>query len=103
MNPDDYITVARFSNGTSGEMRIYLEMLGDEVVLSPGHEIELLARLSEKLLPILVQYAGDGIQVFAHQEPDPDWHIRFNGRIYCTGQPNPTRLADLGKLEDGRI
>ncbi len=30
-----------------------------------------------------------------HREPDPDWHFKFKGRIYCAGRPTATRLADL--------
>ena len=95
MKPLDHITVATFSNGTAGEMRIYLEMVGDEVVLSPGHEIDLLAKHSEALLPVTVVYHSDGVQVYAHREPDPDWHFRFHGRVYSAGSPTETRLADL--------
>ena len=95
MNPTDFVTVATFNNGTSGEMRLYLEMIGDEVVLSPGHEVDLLARPSEGLLPISVVYVEDGLQVFANREPDPDWHIRFKGRIFSVGSSTATKLADM--------
>jgi hypothetical protein len=95
MNSADYITVATFTNATPAEMRIYLEMVGDEVVLSPGHEIELLAKRSEGVLPVTVKYVDDGLQVYPHREANPDWHFRFRGRIYSAGSPNETRLADL--------
>ena len=95
-NAAEYITVACFSNDTSAEMRIHLEMIPDEVVLSPGHQIDLLARPNGQAVhPLTVNYLNNGIQVFTHQEPDPDWHIRFQGQIFSAGQPKETRLADL--------
>jgi hypothetical protein len=95
MNPSDYATVATFRNDTAAEMRIYLEAIGDVVVLSPGHEIDLLGKSSEGLLPITVDYVDDGLQVFALRDADPDWHFRFQGRLHCAGSPTETRLADL--------
>jgi hypothetical protein len=95
MNPLDYITVATFGNATNGEMRIYLEAIGDEVVLSPGHEVDLLGKSGEGLLPVTIKYVDGGIQVYAHRVPDPDWHFRFQGRDYSAGSPTETRLADL--------
>ena len=103
-NACDYITIACFRNETSDEMSIYLEMIGDEVVLSPGHQIDLLASpvgkelsrpASEAVHPLTVNYLHNGIQVYPSQEADPDWHIRFEGRIFAAGQPKVTRLADL--------
>ena len=95
-NASEYITIACFRNDTSAEMSLYLEMVPDEVVLSPGHQIELLARPSgQEVHPLTVNYLNNGIQVYPHLEPDPDWHIRFQGRIYAAGQRSVTRLADL--------
>jgi hypothetical protein len=95
LNSVDYVTVATFSNDTSRDMRIYLEMIGDEVVLSPGHQIDLLARPSKRLHPLTLNYVRDGVQVFAAQDPDPDWHIRFKVHVYRAGRPTATRLANL--------
>jgi hypothetical protein len=103
-NACDYITMACFRNETSEEMTIHLEMIPDEIVLSPGHQIELLASpvgkelsrpASEAVHPLTVNYLHNGIQVYPSQEADPDWHIRFEGRIFAAGQPKVTRLADL--------
>ena len=95
MTSPDYITVARIRNDTSREMRLYLECIGDEVVLSSGHEVELLGHRSDGLLPLTFNYMNDGLQCYAHLDPDPDWHIKFKGRLYCAGRPTATRIADL--------
>jgi len=73
-------------------MRLYLEMLAEEVVLSPGHSVELLARPSADLLPITVDYVVGGLQVHPHRECDPDWHVRFMGKIIRA--EHPTVLAE---------
>jgi len=73
-------------------MSLHLEMLGEEVILAPGHEVELLALPLEGLLPIAVAYVQGGIQVHPHKEFDPDWHVRFRGQLIRAGQP--TVLTD---------
>lgn len=95
MHDSKYIEVARIRNDAARELHIYLEMSGDEVVLSPGHEIDLLARPSPNVQPLTVVYVSDGLQIYASREADPDWHFRFNGRIYAAGSPEATRLAAL--------
>ena len=93
MNPADYVVVADLKNASDREMRIFLEMTCEEIFLDPGHEIQLLAKPSDGLLPITIHYVNDGLQVFAAKEWDPDWHIRFMGAVI---KPNfPTRLAEL--------
>lgn len=93
MNPTDYIIVAEFANDTTSEMRIFLEMSCEEIFLSPGHRIELLAKSSDNLLPITIEYISGGLQVFPNREFDPDWHIRFKGEII---KPQyPTRLSEF--------
>jgi len=44
MSPETYLVVAEIKNDSANNMRLFLEMLGAEVVLSPGHSVELLAR-----------------------------------------------------------
>jgi hypothetical protein len=39
MSSDEYVIVAEFTNETSNEMRIFLEMSCEEVFLSPGHHV----------------------------------------------------------------
>lgn len=95
MNSEEHIVVACFSNDTPAEMRIFLEMTCEEIFLSPGHQIELLARPSEDLLPLTIAWIDDGLQVFPHKEWDPDWMIRFEGQLI---KPQyPTRLSELSK------
>jgi hypothetical protein len=92
MNPTDYPVAAMFGNDTSEDISLHLEMLAEEVILAPGHRVELLARPSPDLLPISVHQVEGGLQVFPNKEFDPDWHVRFNGRVIRAG--HPLRLAD---------
>ena len=85
--PHPYITVARFRNETTTEMRLYLEMLGAEIVMSPGHAIDLLAAPGEGLLPITIDYVDRGLQIHPHNEFDPDWHVLFSGKLIPAGYP----------------
>jgi hypothetical protein len=87
LSPSQYPTIAKFRNKSGAEMRLYLEMLGAEVVLGPGHSVELLARPSEGLLPITVDYVDGGLQIHPHKEFDPDWHVRFKGNVIPAGWP----------------
>jgi hypothetical protein len=93
MDTSQHIVVAAFTNDTSHEMRIFLEMTCEEVLLAPGHHIELLASASPDLLPITIAYLSDGLQVFPHKEFDPQWMIRFEGKLI---RPQyPTRLSGI--------
>jgi hypothetical protein len=62
-------------------------MLSEEVVLSPGHEVELLAMPTEGLLPIAIDYHEQGLQIYPHKAFDPDWHVRFKGKFIRAGFP----------------
>jgi hypothetical protein len=92
MQRPHYPTVGIFRNDTNVEMRLFLEMIPQEVVLSPGHSVELLARPSSGLLPLTIDLVDGGLQIHAHNEFDPDWHVRFNGKIIHAG--NPTLLKN---------
>jgi hypothetical protein len=92
MTPNNYPVVGTFKNDTAAEMTLYLEMIPEEVTLSPGDEVELLARPSEGLLPLDVARVEDGFHIHAHKEWDPDWHVRFRGKVIKV--QTPTRLAD---------
>ena len=92
LDPSQYLTVASFGNDTSKDVTLHLEMLGEEVVLSSGHQIDLLAKPGPNLLPIAIHQVAQGIQVFPNREFDPDWHVRFNGKIIRA--EHPLRLAD---------
>lgn len=87
MNESQYIVVGEFRNDTSNEMRLYLEMLGEEVVLSPGHSVELMAKADPDLLPLTIDYVADGLQVHPCRVADPDWHVRFRGKLIRAGHP----------------
>jgi len=85
--PSQYPVVGEFTNDTASEMHLYLEMIPEEVVLSPGHRVQLLAKPSPGLLPLSIGFVGDGLQVYAHREADPDWHVIFNGKLIKAGSP----------------
>ena len=92
MTPSSYPVAGTFKNDTDSEMTLYLEMVPEEVTLSPGDEVELLARPSDNLLPLDIVRVDDGFHIHAHKEWDPDWHVRFRGKIIKAR--TPTRLAD---------
>ena len=92
MNPSDYPIAAMFGHDTSQDISLHLEMLAEEVILAPGHRVELLARPSAGLLPISVLQVEGGLQVLPNKEFDPDWHVRFKGQVIRAG--HPLRLTD---------
>jgi len=92
MAMSEHVVVARFRNDSDREVRLYLEMLGQEVVMSSGHSVDLLACPSEALLPITIEYVEGGLQIHPHKEFDPNWHIRFAGKLIKAG--NPTVLSE---------
>ena len=79
MNAHRHVCVAQFRNDTGNPMTLYLEMLGEEVVLAPGHEVDLLALPHDDLLPLTISYVEGGVQIHPHKVADPDWHVRFKG------------------------
>lgn len=87
MNKQELVTVGAFRNDIEREIRLFLEMLGEEVVLSPGHSVELLARQSPDLLPLTIDYVDGGLQIRPYKEFDPDWHVRFKGKVIRAGHP----------------
>ncbi|WP_326536751.1 hypothetical protein [Pseudorhodoferax sp.] len=92
MNPSNYPVVGKFKNDTKSEINLYLEMIPEQVTLSPGDEVELLARPTENLLPLNVQRVQDGYHIHAHKEWDPDWHVRYREKVIKAR--TPTRLMD---------
>jgi len=93
MTPSNYPVVGTFKNETPTEMSLYLEMIPEEVILGPGDEVELLARPTEGLLPLDVQRVEDGYHIHAHKVWDPDWHVRYRGKVIKA--QTPTRLSDF--------
>ena len=92
MTPENYPVVGSFKNETAFAMTLYLEMVPEEVILEAGDEVELLAQPTDNLLPLDVVPVESGLHIHAHKECDPDWHVRFRGRVIKIG--NPTRLSD---------
>ena len=91
MRPADYPVVAHLENATPKLMRLHLEMVPDELVLGPGHCVELIARPSPDLLPLTISIVSNGLQIHAHRAFDPDWHVRFNGKLIKVDHPTDLR------------
>lgn len=92
MQPAQYPVIGQFRNDMADEIRLFLEMTCEEVILAPGHAIELLARPDPDLLPLTVDVVPNGLQIFPRRIADPDWHIRFKGKLIKPG--HPTRLSE---------
>lgn len=96
-SPSTYPVVLELENHGTTELRAWLEMVPECVILSPGHRIELLARPDEGLLPLDLERTADGWVVHAAQLADPDWHVRFKG--HRLKPASDTRLADFEHIE----
>ena len=95
--PTAYPVVLDIENHGPEDMEVWLEMVPECVILSPGHRIELLARPDEDLLPLDVSRSTGSWVVHAHRTFDPDWHVRFKGHLLKPA--TPTRLADFEDIE----
>ena len=87
MKDHELVVAGAFTNDTSLEMWLFLEMLGEEIVMAPGHSVELMASDTSDLLPITVSYVEGGLLIHPHKEFDPNWHVRFNGKTLRAGHP----------------
>ncbi len=92
MTAQQHVCVARFRNDTDAPMTLYLEMLCEEVVLAPGHKVDLLALPLDDLLPLSISYVEGGLQIHPYKVADPDWHVRFRDRVIRAG--HTTILAE---------
>lgn len=54
--------------------------------------MELPALPSEGLLPITIASVDGGLQIHPHKEFDPNWYVRFKGKLIAAGYP--TIMAD---------
>jgi hypothetical protein len=86
-----YKTVGIFSNETKEDMTLCLEMSCEEVILSPGHKVELLIENLEECFPVNVLYHSDALQVYP-SGGFPKWLIKFNGKELIPDWP--TKLKD---------
>lgn len=84
-------TIGNFSNETDKEITIFLEPACEEVVLSPGHTIELLAEEKEEHFPIDISYHTDGMQIYS-KNGFPQWLVMFKGKEIIPSYP--TRLSE---------
>lgn len=94
----NYPVVSTFKNETNAEMKLYLEMVPEMVILSPGDEIEPLACPSNGVLPISVERVEDGFHIHAYREADPDWQVRYRSLVIKA--EHPTRLSDFRQIGD---
>ena len=72
-------------------MTLFLEMLCEEVILSPGHKVELFAEDQEKYFPMHISYHSDSLQIYP-QDGTPRWLIKFNEKEIVPSYP--TKLKD---------
>ena len=67
-------------------MTLYLEIYCEEIILSPGHELELLIEETlDTIQPNLI-YCDGGIQVYHPLDTD-NWMIKFRGQLIRPGYP----------------
>ena len=85
-------TVGIFSNETDKLMTIYLELTCEEIHMSPGHEIELLAEDNDDHFPMNILYHEDALQIYP-REGSPEWRFIFNGKEYEADYPS--KLSEL--------
>ncbi|MDH0864569.1 hypothetical protein [Mitsuaria sp. GD03876] len=90
--PGNLISIGHFKNETDKPMLIFLEMLCQEIWMSPGHEIELLVEAEPDLLPVQISVVENGLVIYPLRVFDPKWMVRFNGKLIPAGWP--TRLSD---------
>ena len=95
--PATYPVVLELENHGKADMAVWLEMVPQCVVLSPGHRIALLARPVEGVLPLDIERTDSGWVIHARYIADPDWHVRFKGHLLKPA--TPTRLADFEDIE----
>ena len=92
-----YPVVLELENHGDGDMEVWLEMVPEGVILSPGHQIQLLARPDEDVLPLDIARTPTGWVIHARESWDPDWHVRFKGHLLKPA--SPSRLADFEDIE----
>jgi len=81
-----YTSVGNFSNNTDENLSINLELLCEEIVLSPGHQVELLIEDVEGALPVSIVYDKNSLQIYPGHA-DSKWLIRFKGQEIEPGYP----------------
>ena len=95
--PASYPVVLELQNHGVAEMTVWLELVPECVILSPGHGIELLARPDDGLLPLDIERTAEGWVVHAAHLADPDWHVRFKGHLLKPA--SDTRLEHFEDIE----
>jgi len=74
-------TVGIFSNETDEDMTVCLEVTCEEIHMSPGHEIELLAEDNDEYFPMNILYHKGSLQIYPRLG-SPEWKFIFNGEEY---------------------
>ena len=85
-------TVGIFSNETEEDMIICLELTCEEIHMSPGHEIELLAEDNDDHFPMNILYHKSSLQIYPRLG-SPEWKFIFNGKEYDADYPS--KLSEL--------
>lgn len=72
-------------------MNNYLEIRCEQVIISPGLEMELLIEDIEGALPVNILYREGSLQIYPCTS-NPDWLVLFKGKEIVPGYP--TRLSE---------
>lgn len=85
--PEDYYrSVGIFANKTEQNLVLFLEVLCEEIHLSPNHEIELFVENDASLFPMTFIYHSDCIQIYSNGINK--WYFKFNGKMYQASYPS---------------
>ncbi len=82
----NFTSVGFFSNDTDKDITIYLEMLCEEIHVSPNQSFELLIEDIQDALPVTINYVKSGLQIYPHRAL-PNWLIIFNGQRIRSDYP----------------
>jgi hypothetical protein len=79
-------SVGIFANDTDQDITIYLELLCEEIIVSPAQNFELLIEDLPNALPVTIYYCAKGLHIYPHQTI-AEWLIIFNGKKIKPGHP----------------
>lgn len=81
-----YTTYCLFDNSSDHDISISLELSCEEIIMSPGHKLELLIPDYIGDVPPCIIFWESGIQVYPPGQSS-EWLIKFNGNTYLPGCP----------------
>jgi hypothetical protein len=94
----ELIRVGSISNNLDVDLSVSLELLAQQIILSPHDTIDLLVAgedVAEETKPLDIVVWKSGLQVYPRANA-PDWWIEYRGkRISVDDAPSPLVLKDL--------